>query len=145
MDCRLGLHWHFRCGCPISKPRPVLDFSSKKSGVVFYLFEKSKNELARPKMVFLAILAKIRLFSNNSDTIAKSRLTSEIPVCAFEFSNFLQKSFVCTSYSLYFSLSIDTNFDERDQFSSKKTATGLPKKSICRETEALQKHLRPPY
>ena len=29
MDCRVGLRWHFCCGCPISKPRPVLDFSSK--------------------------------------------------------------------------------------------------------------------
>ena len=50
----------FCCGCPISKLRPVLDFSSKKSGVVF--FKNLKNELVRPKMMFLAILAKIRSF-----------------------------------------------------------------------------------
>ena len=31
IDCRVGLHWHFCCGCPNSKPRPVLDFSSKKT------------------------------------------------------------------------------------------------------------------
>ena len=35
MNCRVGLRWHFCCGCPISKPRLILDFSSKKSGVVF--------------------------------------------------------------------------------------------------------------
>ena len=35
MDCRVGLHWHFHCYCLISKPRPVLDFSSKKSMFVF--------------------------------------------------------------------------------------------------------------
>ena len=27
IDCRVGLRWHFRYGCQISKPRPVLDFS----------------------------------------------------------------------------------------------------------------------
>ena len=34
---------------------------------VFYLFIKSKNELVRPKMMFLAILANIWSFSDNSD------------------------------------------------------------------------------
>ena len=68
MDCRVSLRWHFCCGCPISKPRPVLGFSSNKSGVVFcYFFEKSKNELVRPKMMFLAILAKIWWSPDNSD------------------------------------------------------------------------------
>ena len=33
----------------------------------FFFFEKSKNELVWSKMMFLAILAKIRLFSDNSD------------------------------------------------------------------------------
>ena len=75
MDCRVGLRWHLHCGCPISKPRSVLGFSSKKSRVV-YFFEKSKNEIVRPKMVFLVILAKIRSFSDNSDIIANSHLTS---------------------------------------------------------------------
>ena len=36
-----------------------------KKGVVF--FKKSKNELVQQKLVFLAILAKIRSFSDNSD------------------------------------------------------------------------------
>ena len=76
MDCRVGLRWYFRCGCPISKPGPVLGFSSKKSGVIFIFFEKLKNELVRPKKVFLAILAKIRSFSDNHDTIANSRFAS---------------------------------------------------------------------
>ena len=53
MDCRAGLRWHFRCGCPISKPRPVLDFSPKNQGSFFFNFsEKSKNELVLPKKVF---------------------------------------------------------------------------------------------
>ena len=39
MDCGVGLRWHFHCGCPFSKPRPVLDFSSEKSGVVFIFFK----------------------------------------------------------------------------------------------------------
>ena len=59
-DCRVGLRWHVCCGCPISKLRPVLGFSSKNHGSFFKFFEKSKNELVRPKIVFLAILAKIR-------------------------------------------------------------------------------------
>ena len=60
------VRWHFCCGCPISKPRQVLDFSSKKSGVDFFFnfFEKSKNELVRPKTAFLAILAKNWSFSD---------------------------------------------------------------------------------
>ena len=67
MVFRVGLRWHFCCGCPILKSRPALDFSSKKSGVVFFSPEKLKNELVRPKTMFLVILAKIRSFSNNSD------------------------------------------------------------------------------
>ena len=43
MDCRVGLRWHFRCGCPISKPRPVLDFSSKNRGSFFLIFSKSRK------------------------------------------------------------------------------------------------------
>ena len=39
----------------------------KIRGRFFNFFEKSKNELVRPKTMFLAILAKIRSFSNNSD------------------------------------------------------------------------------
>ena len=39
----------------------------KTQGSFFYFIEKSKNELVRTKTMFLAILAKIRLFSNNSD------------------------------------------------------------------------------
>ena len=46
---------------------------------------------------------------------------------------------------IFGSISIDTNFDERDRFLSKNTATGFSKKTICRETETLQKHLRPLY
>ena len=34
-DCRVGLHWHFCCSCPISRPRPFLVFSSKIAGIVF--------------------------------------------------------------------------------------------------------------
>ena len=68
--------WHFCCGCLISKPRPVLDFLSKNQGSFFFLFKKSKNELARPKTVFLAILAKIRSFSDNSNIIANLQYTS---------------------------------------------------------------------
>ena len=65
---------------PNSKTRPVLDLSSKK--LFFFNFpEKLKTELARPKMVFLAILAKNRLFSDNSDTLANSRITSVKLVC----------------------------------------------------------------
>ena len=68
MDCRVGLRWYFPCGCPISQPIPVLDFSSKKiRGRFFNFFLKSKNELVRPKTMFLAILAKIRSFPNSSD------------------------------------------------------------------------------
>ena len=58
--CRVSLCWQFCCGCPISKPRPVLDFLSKNQGSFFFYFlEKSKSELVRPKTMFLAIVAKI--------------------------------------------------------------------------------------
>ena len=67
MDCRVGIHWHFRCGCPNSKPRPVLDFSSKKSGFVFFFSESQKKSSYGQNRCFLAISAKVRLFSNNSD------------------------------------------------------------------------------
>ena len=36
-------------------------------GSFFYFVEKSTNELVRPKTMFLAILAKNRWFSDNSD------------------------------------------------------------------------------
>ena len=58
MDCRVGLRWYFRYDCPISKPRPVLGFSSKNQGPFFFFFKKSKNELVRPKTMVLGILAK---------------------------------------------------------------------------------------
>ena len=55
----MGLREHFCCRCSISKPRPVLDSSSKtKWGVCFKFFEKSQNELRWPFLMFLAILAK---------------------------------------------------------------------------------------
>ena len=57
--------------------------------------------------------------------------------------------FVCTSYRLYFSISINLDrhdFDDGYRLLSKSPQQrDFRKKSICRETEALQKHLRPPY
>ena len=59
MDCRVDLRWYFRCGCPIQKSRPFLGFPTKNQGSFFNSFVKSrKHELVRPKIVFLAILAK---------------------------------------------------------------------------------------
>ena len=63
----------------------------------------------------------------------------------YEFKELSNKMIDHTSYRLYFSILMDLDrhkFDERDQFSSKNTADVLPKKIICRETEASQKHLR---
>ena len=42
MDCRVGLRWYFRCGCPNSKQRSVLDSSSKNQGS-FFVFSKSQK------------------------------------------------------------------------------------------------------
>ena len=47
IDCRVGLRWHFRCGWPILKPRPGLDFPSEKSGVVFLNFFQKVEKYAR--------------------------------------------------------------------------------------------------
>ena len=58
------------------KTKTSFGFLIKKSEFLFYFFEKSKSELVRPKMVFLVILAKIRSFSDNSDIIPNSSLTS---------------------------------------------------------------------
>ena len=50
------------------KTKTSFGFLTKKSGCLFFtFFVKSKNELVRPKTMFLAILAKIWSFSNNSD------------------------------------------------------------------------------
>ena len=50
------------------KTKTSFGFPIKKlSGRFLYFFEKTKNELVRPKAMFLAILAKIQLFSDNSD------------------------------------------------------------------------------
>ena len=46
----------FDVACPMSTPRPRMDVSSQKSGVVFFSFfssKKSKHELVRRKMMFL--------------------------------------------------------------------------------------------
>ena len=45
-------------------------------GSFYNVFEKSKNELVWPKMMFSVILLKIWWFSDNSDTLANSCLTS---------------------------------------------------------------------
>ena len=118
MDWRVGLRWHFCCSCPNSKPRPVFDFSSKNQGSFFNFFKKWKNELVRPKMMFLAILARIWSFSDNSDTLANSRLTNIELVCAYESKEFSKKLFVRTSCRLYLvfqSRSIKINFQEKTQ------------------------------
>ena len=54
-DCRLGLRQHFCWRCPISKPRPVLDFSSKTL-FIYLFFAKSQNELVWQTHVFFAFL-----------------------------------------------------------------------------------------
>ena len=110
----MGLRWYFRCGCLILKPRPALDFSSKKSGVDFLFFWKIQNELIWPKMVFLVIFWKIWWFFDNSDTLSSEfafydRRTS----FAYEFKGLFKKLFVRTSYWLYLvfrSRSIEVNF-----------------------------------
>ena len=70
------------------------------------------------KKMFLAILAKIRSFSDDigMHVYANSRLTSVQLVRVFEFSIFLQKLFVCTSCRLYFIISID--LDRNNFFTS---------------------------
>ena len=51
------------------KTKTSFEFLIKKNqgSLFFYFFEKSKNELVRPKMMFLVILAKILSFSDNID------------------------------------------------------------------------------
>jgi len=41
INYKVALRWHFHCGCPISKPRSVLDFSSKIRDRFF--FQKIKK------------------------------------------------------------------------------------------------------
>ena len=57
--------------------------SHKKNQGSFFFSEKSKNELVQPKKKKFAILAKIRLFSNNSNTIVNPRLTSVQPFSSY--------------------------------------------------------------
>ena len=67
MDCRLGHAGMLVVAIRFQNQDQFWVSHQKVRGHFF--FEKSKNELAQPKMVILAILAKIQLFSNNSDTI----------------------------------------------------------------------------
>ena len=68
MYCRMGLCWHFRCDCPILNQDQLWVSHQKNQGSIFLICsKKSKNELVRPKTVFLAILAKKWSFFDNSD------------------------------------------------------------------------------
>ena len=51
--------------------------SANYTGHVFwFFFKKTQNELVWPFLMFLAVLAKIRWFSNIGDMLANSRITS---------------------------------------------------------------------
>ena len=91
------------------KTKTRFGFLIKKIRGRFYIFfEKSKNELVRPKMVFLAILAKCRLIFDNSDIEEISQNTSVYRVQKYEFKDLCKKSIDRTSYHLLcFSISID--------------------------------------
>ena len=146
MDFRVGLRLHFHCSCPISKPRPVLDFSLENRGTFFsksqkmssygrtWCFWQFQQKIDRfPIIAICKQIFNIRAYDQFITTSLKNFVRNQSAVLVI----------ACTL--VFRSILIDTNFDERDQFSSKNTAVGLPKKRICRETGAFQKHLRPPY
>ena len=60
-------------------------------GMYTGFFEQSQNELVWPFLMFLAVLVKIRWFSDIGDTLANSRVTSVELVCVYNLSNFLRK------------------------------------------------------
>ena len=133
MDCRVGLRWHFRCGCPISKPRPVLDFSSKNRGSFFNFCEKSKNELEGPKIMSFW---QFRWKFDGSPILGICKWIYVLR----EYIQFVSKKFFCIL------INIDRHvFWGARLIFEKITAARVSKKIICCETEALQKHLRPPY
>ena len=78
--------------------------------------------------MFLASLAKIRWFSDHSEILAKSRLTSIELVCAYEFKEHFKKTFNPTSYCLYLVFNSRSIEIDRDQFSSKNTEAWFSKK-----------------
>ena len=142
-DCRVDLRWRFCCGCPISRPRPVFDFSRKKTGSFLYFPEMSKSKLVWPKYMqcfwqiqrkidgspIIAMRKRIRVIRSYNQfvpTILKKLLGNRLFVLAIAW----------TQYSGC--IPIDTHFDQRDQFSSKNTAVGLSKKSICRNLRHLR-------
>ena len=108
-NCRMGLRWYFRCGCPISKPRPLFDFSSKTTWVFFFW-----------KIKKWACLVKNDVFGNFSKTLmvlsnilANSCLTNVDLVCVYALKELFKKLFIRTSYRLYLlSISIEINRDE---------------------------------
>ena len=59
-DCRVGLRWHFRCRCPISKPRPFWGYSSNTTGVIFFL-----NFSVNPQNGLVWLLFVIWCFPDN--------------------------------------------------------------------------------
>ena len=71
------------------KTKTSFGFLIKKSGVIFYFFEKSKKWARIAKNDVLAILAKIWWFSDNGDTYANLCLMIVELARAYGFLNFL--------------------------------------------------------
>ena len=124
-DCRVGLRWHFCCGCPISKPRPVLDSSSKTTQAMCFRFSKNqKMSSFGKKWCFgdfasrIDLLREYRVLAITSNTNVKLNCASNTNVklnCVYEFKGFFQKSFVWTGFCLYLVFqSIPINIDRND-------------------------------
>ena len=150
MDCRVGLRWYFLLWLSKFKNKISFGFLIKKiRGRFFLLFSKSrKMSSCGQKRCFTRFQRKFDRFQIISICKQFRNIRAYNLFVATSLKNFvINRSIVlviaCTL--VFRSISIDTNFDERDRFSSKNTAAGLPKTLICRETETPQKHLRPPY
>ena len=136
----------FFCGCTISKLRLVLDSSAQTTrGMYFECFRKISK---------WSRLAVFDVFGNFSENSMILRYWRHVSKCAYykrrtsfglRVIELLKKLLVRTSYRLYLGLQSRSIEINRDQFLSKNTAAGLPKKIICRKTGAPQKHLRHPH
>ena len=92
INYKVALRWHFHCGCPISKPRSVLNFSSKIRDRFFFQKIKKSARMTR-KGVFGDFSKKLKHQTLNVHYSALRDPLSLILYIHFSNGLVLQRSF----------------------------------------------------
>ena len=113
---RVGLRWHVCCRCSISKPRPILDSSSKTTPACILHFSKNLKMSSFDHFWCFwrfwfhnRLLSDISSFSDFVCYVRNTRLCLQVFIL-------FEELFVCTSFRLYlavWSISIDTIFEQK--------------------------------